>query len=448
MLKASLAPEAGALSEPVVESRTPAADRGGWRRTLMLAMMTLIYALNYLDRQVVVILQEPIKADYKLLDWQLGLLTGASISLLYTAMSIPIARWVDRGLHRVRLIATITALWSILTAACGLTRSFGQFIVARMGVGMAEAGFTPAAHSLLSDLYPVRKRPWAMGIFSLGISIGIMTGMAVGGFVAQRYDWRTALMVVGLPGIVVAAAFALLAREPARGESEVGTAVVDKVEPMKFGVAVKALWRRPAYVHVVLGSAAASFASTAIFSWVPSLLIRVHGMSLAEVGLGLGLLSGLSGLIGTSLGGWQAARFGARGLHAMLWAPIGGLALSIPLFIAAFYASSGQATLITMFAPLVLVALWTAPSIALTQSLAPLAARATASAVYIVTANVLGVALGPIVIGLLSDIFTRSTGNTGTGLRWALTVAALIFAWSILHWSLALRALKRMPAAA
>lgn len=446
MLKAAGAPEAGGLAEPVVSSPTSVPARGTWRRTLMLVMMTLIYALNYLDRQVVVILQEPIKADYQLLDWQLGLLTGASISLLYTAFSIPIARYVDRGLHRVRLIASITALWSILTAACGLTRSFGQFIVARMGVGMAEAGFAPASHSLLSDLYPVRQRPWAMGIFSLGIPIGIMTGMAVGGIVAQMYNWRTALLVVGLPGILVAVAFAFLAREPARGESDVepGGANV-KVEPMDFGVAIKALWRRPAYVHVVLGSAAASFASTAIFSWTPSLLIRVHEMSLSEVGLGLGLLSGLSGLIGTSLGGWQAAKLGARGLHAMLWLPIAGLAISIPIFIAAFYASSGMAMLLTMFVPLVLVALWTAPSIALTQSLAPLAARATASATYIVTANVIGVALGPIVIGLLSDIFAQSTGDTGTGLRWALTVAALIFIWSIVHWSLAVRALKRMP---
>lgn len=447
MFKAGLAPVPGATGKPVPATSARAPQAGG-RRGLMLAMMTLIYALNYLDRQVVVILQEPIKRDYALHDWQLGLLTGASISLFYTAMGIPIARWVDNGLHRVRLIVTITTLWSILTATCGLTRSFGQFIVARMGVGMAEAGFSPASHALLSDLYPVRRRPAAMGMFALGIPVGIMSGLALGGFVAQRYDWRTALMVVGLPGVLVALAFGLFAREPRRGESEetADGAPPAPVRPMPFGAAAAALWRRRAYVHVVLGSAAATFSLTAIFSWVPSLLIRVHGMSLSQVGLGLGLLSGVSGLVGTSLGAWQATRLGARGLHAMLWLPIAGLALSIPLYILAFHAGSGRDTLLILIAPLILVGLWTAPSIALTQSLAPVSARATASAIYIVSANVIGVALGPIAIGLLSDLFARTTGDAGAALRSALTVAAVMLVWSILHWSLALRALRRDPA--
>lgn len=391
------------------------------------------------------ILQEPIKRDFQLLDWQLGLLTGASISLLYTAMTIPIARSVDRGLNRVRLIASVTLLWSVLTAACGLTRGFGQFVVARMGVGMAEAGFTPAAHSLLSDLYPLRGRPVAMGIFSLGVPIGIMTGMAVGGVVAQHYDWRTALMVVGLPGVLVALGFALVAREPARGASEAAgdSGLALPIAPMRFGAAIGTLWHCRAYVHVVMGSAAASFAASGIFSWMPPLLIRVHGMSLSQVGLELGLLSGVSGLIGMWLGGWQAARLGARGLHAMLWAPVIGLTISIPIFIAAFHAASGSATLLILFVPLVLSGLWTAPSIALTQSLAPLAARATASAVYIVTANLIGVAMGPLVIGGLSDVLTRNMGDAGAALRWALTIAALTLIWSITHWSLALRRLMK-----
>lgn len=412
------------------------------RRALMLGMLTLIYVLNYLDRQIVVILQEPIKHEFQLQDWELGLLTGASISILYTACGIPMARWIDRGVNRIKLIAAITALWSLMTALCGFSRSFTHFIIARMGVGLAEAGFAPAAHSLLSDLYPLRKRPMAMALFALGIPLGIMLGLSIGGLVAQYYDWRTALLVVGLPGIIVALVFRLLAREPMRGASEAEPAR-GPVTPLPFKDAFRTLMRRPAYVHVVLGSAASSFVTTALFSWMPSLLIRVHGFTIAEAGLGLGLLAGVSGLIGTMLGGWQAGRLGRYGLHAMLWVPIAGIALSIPLLIYALNVGTGATILWLLLPALILTGMWSAPSIALTQSLAPVAARATASAVYIVGANLIGVAMGPIVAGILSDIFAGMTNDAATGLRWALICMALLFIWAIVHWLLAARALMR-----
>lgn len=430
---------------------TPAVPR---QRALMLAMLTLIYALNYLDRQIVVILQEPIKREYHLQDWQLGLLTGASISILYTAMGIPIARWIDRGVHRVRLIAAITVIWSVMTVLCGYTRSFGQFVIARMGVGLAEAGFTPAAHSMLSDLYPLRKRPAAMGVFAIGVSLGIMGGLSVGGIIAQRYDWRTALFVCGLPGILIALLFGLIAREPVRGATEADPAATAE-ERLSFSEAIAVLWRRKAYVHITLGSAATSFALAAMYAWFPSFLIRVHGMSLAEAGLGLGLLIGATGFIGTLLGGWQAARLGRQGLQGMLWAPIGGILLSIPLFVVALTVGSGMSTLGLLALPLILTGLWTAPAIALTQSLAPVRARATASAIYIVASNLIGVSLGPIASGLMSDIFARWTGSEATGLRWALIVSAMLLTWGVVHWALAAWALRRegpqgaiMPAAA
>lgn len=415
---------------------------GRRKRAVMLAMLTLIYVLNYLDRQVVVILQEPIKADFQLKDWELGMLTGASIGILYTACGIPLARLIDRGMNRVKLVATITALWSVMTALCGFSMNFGQFLVARMGVGLAEAGFGPASHSLLSDLYPVRRRPAAMGLFSLGIPVGIMLGLSVGGLIAQHYNWRIALLVVALPGLVMALVFRLVAGEPARGASEAET-TAGGVEPMPFGLAFKTLMRRPAYVHVVAAAAACSFASTGIFSWTPSFLIRANGLTLTQAGLGLGALAGVSGLVGTALGGWQASRFGRNGLHAMLYAPIIGLILAIPMIIFALLVGTGISTLWLLLLPLTLNALWTAPSIALTQSLAPIAARATASAVYIVGANLFGVSLGPIMIGILSDVFAQMTGDTAEGLRWALVCGALMFSWGIVHWMLALRALRR-----
>ena len=411
------------------------------KRTLMLVMLTLIYSLNYLDRQIVLILQEPIKHEFALQDWQLGLLTGGSISLFYTAMGVPLARWVDSGIHRVRMITAITVLWSILTAVGGITRNYAQLFIARIGVGMAESGYTPAAHSLLSDLYPPEKRPAAMGVFATGIPIGMMLGLMCGGFIAQHYSWRAALLIVGLPGVLVGLVFLLIAREPIRGESESGS-VPRNVGAVPFREAVAALWHKSAYVQVILASAAASFVQMGIASWLPSYLIRVHGMSLSEVGLGMGLLTGIAGLIGTGLGGWVATRLGKRGMHAMLWAPIVGLGLSIPLHIVAFSATSGIATLWLLLPPMLLVAFWTAPSIAVTQSLAPVAMRATASAVYVVSCNVIGVALGPIFAGILSDVFNRMTGDAGRGLQLSLICLSLMMLWSIFHWAIAARKLQ------
>lgn len=415
------------------------------KRALMLGMLTIIYSLNYLDRQIVLILQEPIKHEFTLQDWQLGLLTGGSISLFYTAMGVPLARLVDSGVHRIRMVAAITVLWSILTAVGGVTRNYAQLFIARVGVGMAESGYTPAAHSLLSDLYPPEKRPAAMGIFATGIPIGMMLGLIFGGFIAQHYSWRAALLIVGLPGVLVGLLFLVVGREPVRGESE-RDATAESTANIPLRQAISALWRRPAYVQVVLASAAASFVQMGISSWLPSYLIRVHGMSLSEVGLGVGVLTGMAGLVGTGLGGWLATRLGARGMHRMLWAPIFGLGLSIPFYIVAFSAGSGMATLWLLAPPMLLVAFWTAPSIALTQSLAPVATRATASAVYVVSCNVIGVALGPIFAGILSDTFNRLTGDAGRGLQLSLICLSAMMLWSVFHWLLAMRRLRQEAA--
>ena len=420
------------------------------RRTAMLLMLAFIYSLNYLDRQIVIILQEPIKADFRLADWELGLLTGGAFGLFYTAMGIPIAHVIDRGVNRVRLIALFTASWSIMTALCGLTRSFAQFFGARMGVGLAEAGFAPAAHSLISDLYPPRERPAAAGLFAIGVPVGIMAGLSIGGVVAQATDWRTALLLAGLPGIVIAVIFPLVAREPARGGTE--EAVQDGREdqqPLSFLQGLRILARRRAFVHVVAGSAAIAFAQTGISAWMPSFLIRNHGMNLAQVGLSLGLLSGLCGAVGTWAGGWQGTRLSRSGLHMALWLPIVGVLLCGPLYIVALLMGNGQSALLMLIPAIILGALWTAPSIALTQSLAPVAMRARASAVYIVAANLIGVSMGPLVTGVLSDWFARLRGgDAAMGLRDAMMSITVLFLLGAWHWAMAARLLRREAAAA
>jgi len=424
----------------------PAAS-GKARQRLFLAMLMIIYALNFVDRQILVILQESIKQEYKLSDWQLGLLTGGAVSFLYTVMGVPIARWVDRGLNRVRLIAIITALWSIMTAVCGLTHTYTQILVARMGVGLAEAGYTPAAHSLIADSYDKRHRPAAMGIFALGVPLGTMLGLSLGGAVAHQYGWRMALMVVGLPGVVVALIFWAIAREPVRGAADVAVTsdapAAGQLAPLPFWEAVKALFSIPAYVHILVASTATSFATTGITSWLPSLLIRAHGMSMVDVGIGLGAIAGGAGFLGALLGGWQATRLSSRGLHATMWIPTAGLVLAIPLFISAILFGTRSTTLWMLLVPMTLSTLWSAPSVALKQTLAPIRLRATASALSVVAANLLGVALGPIVAGALSDLFGRTTGDPAMGLRWALVAMTGSLVVGIIHWLLVIRALRR-----
>jgi len=411
----------------------------------MLLMLAFIYSLNYLDRQIVIILQEPIKADFRLADWELGLLTGGAFGIFYTAMGIPIAQIIDRGVNRVRLIAGFTAVWSVMTAACGITRSFAQFFGARMGVGLAEAGFAPAAHSLISDLYPPRERSAAAGLFAIGVPIGVMAGLSIGGVVAQATNWRTALLVAGLPGIIVAILFPLLAREPKRGATELDGGLAHSLAaPLGFLQGLRILARRRAFVHVVAGSAAIAFAQSGIAAWIPSYLIRAHSMPLAQLGLTLGLITGVCGAIGTWFGGWQGTRLSQSGLHRVLWLPIAGILLCAPLYIIVLNMGSGQSTLAMLILPITVGAFWTAPSIALTQSLAPIAMRARASAVYIVAANLIGVSMGPLVAGALSDWFTRlHGGNAALGLRDALASITIFFLLGALHWALASRALRR-----
>jgi MFS transporter, Spinster family, sphingosine-1-phosphate transporter len=279
--------------------------------------------------------------------------------------------------------------------------------------------------------------------------VGMMAGLSIGGVVAQMADWRTALLLAGLPGILIAIVFPILAREPVRGASELlGTSAGPEAgagqAQIGFMEGLRILARRRAFVHVIAGSAAFSFAQTGIATWMPSFLIRAHGLNLAQVGLGLGLISGVCGAIGTWAGGWQGTRFGKSGLHAIVWLPILGVLLCAPLYIAVLSMGSGSGALLLMAVPITLGALWTAPSIALTQSLAPVAMRARASAVYIVAANLIGVSMGPLAAGALSDLFANlHGGDAALGLRDAQMALTVFFVIGAAHWAHVSRLLKR-----
>lgn len=412
------------------------------RRRAILFMLGCIYFLNFLDRQIILILQEPIREEFSLSDTQLGLMTGSAFGLLYTLLGLPLARWLDKGVNRTRFVGAITVMWSAMTVICGFARSFTQLFFARIGVGMAEAGFTPAAHSLISDMYAPVDRPRAIGLFAPSVPIGGMAGLLIGGVLAQTYDWRVALFVAGTPGIAMAALFVLISREPARGRTE--SASLTKMPAAQLGImqSVALLLRRPAFRHVILSTSVCAFAQAGITAWLPSFLLRAHGMQLSQVGLSLGLLTGICGVIGTFGGGWQATYMARGGDHRMLLLPMFGAIASVPLFAIAFMGTGWARVELLLAFPLILGGLWTAPSIALTQNLAPVTMRAQASSVYVIGANLIGVSTGPLAVGLASDLFATYTHSSVTGLRLALIAVAFVLLLGAVHHFLAIRYIR------
>lgn len=434
------------LQAPVPSSDAPpsrpVSHIASTRTKVMLVLLSAIYGLNFLDRQIIVILQEPIKAEFGLADWQLGLVTGGVVGLFYTVMLLPLAKWVDGGVSRTRLIAAATMAWSVMTLLCGFCRTFVQLLLARIGVGVTEAAFVPAAHSLIADMYPPRDRPHAMGIFSVGLPIGMMAGLAIGGLVAQATNWRVALFAAGAPGILVAILFLCLSREPHRGAMD--AAPVAQPSRLPFLTGLNILCRRKPVFHLIAGMAAYTFVHTGIMAWMPSFLIRVHGLDLGQAGVAIGLIAGVCGAAGTFVGGWQASRMARRGQHAVLWVPIFAVLSTVPLYALFFLTTNTTTALAIMAVASFLSGFWTAPTLALIQNNAPVDLRAQASALGSMLSNLLGMAVGPVVVGVLSDFFaSMHGGDAALGLRDALLATLPLFAIVLWQWIAGARAIRR-----
>lgn len=406
-------------------------------RRITLAMLLLVYILNFIDRQIVGILQEPIKAEFGLDDWQLGLMTGVAFALFYTTLGLPIARLADRGVKRTTIITCSLAVWSVMTACCGLAQSYAQLLLARVGVGIGEAGCSPSSMSLIADHYGPERRGRAMGIFGLGIPIGSMLGVGLGGWLADAFGWRTAVMVVGLPGLALALVFRAIVPEPRRGV--VDGAGAGRLPTATFGEVFRVMVRKRSFLHLLAAGSLGSFCSAGLFIWFPAFFARTHGMSLVEVGLWWGAAVGVAGVTGTFGGGWLSDRFGGRNARIVLLIPTAAFVIALPFYFAAVTASSGMAALAFLFVPTVMSSLWIAPNMALGQSLAPIHMRVTVAASALLVNNLLGVGLGPLIVGAISDHFTRITGDAGEGLRTAMMVVGVAYGWTALHFWLASR---------
>jgi predicted MFS family arabinose efflux permease len=407
--------EAAALN-----SAAPALGRPG--RHVALAVLTAIGAINFLDRQILSVLAEPIRRELHLSDTQLGLLTGLSFALFYAVLGVPAAMLADR-VNRVKLVACACAIWSLFTGACGFATTFWHLAVARCGVGLGESGGTAPSLSILADYFPPEKRPAVIGLFTVNGPIGVFLGATVGGWAAIQFGWRGAFFLVCGAGLIAAALLVFLVREPVRGGLDPRHAA--KPAPaMSLSASARVFLSKPTLRILLLASGLAAFVSTGMLNWIPAYLMRVQEMPLAEVARWFGPAAGLCMGIGIWGGGALVNWAGARSPKAYAWIPGLSMLLTAPTLVLACMAPSWQTSLLLMCVPMVCCTMYVAPALALVQNLSPVAARATATSLLLLAFNILGPGGGPLAIGMMSDAF--AAGGAAQPLKLALMAAAPI----------------------
>jgi MFS family permease len=398
------------------------------RRYYVLSVLTLVYALNFLDRTIFNVLIEPIKKEFSLSDTAMGLLAGFGFVLFYSLLGIPIARLADR-LNRRNIVALAFAFWSAMTFLCGTATNVTSLALARIGVGLGESGSSPASQSIVADLFSKNERPRALGIFAIGTYLGIFLGYFVGGFVNQHFGWRMAFYVAGLPGIALAALLWLTISEPKRG------AMAETFTPEPLGATLRFLASQQSFVIVLVGFCLTTYTNYATAAWVPPFLARVHHLSSAEIGTYAGTFKGLAGMAGTLLGGLLVAQISRRDDRWKLWAPAIMSALAGPMF-ALCMLTPDFATMVTALAlTSFLVGFHLGPIFAIAQTVARPSMRALASALIALTATCFGQGVGPLTVGVINDALKNDYGTDAV--RYSLLSAslttmlgALLFVWA------------------
>jgi len=407
-----------------------------------LGLLVVVNIFNFLDRQILSILLEPIKRELQLSDTRMGFLTGIAFAIFYTFLGIPIARWADRGVRRT-IIALGLAVWSGMTALTGLAQNFTQLALARIGVGVGEAACSPPAQSLLSDYFPPERRATVLSIFALGIPIGIMIGYLAGGWINHHFGWRTAFFVVGSPGLVLALILWLTLREPPRGHSE-GLRASEPTATESTSEVLRFMWRLRSFRHLSLAAALHALCGYGALTFIPAFMMRVHGMTnTAELGLWLGLIAGPFAGLGTFLGGTLSDRLATRKKNARwyLWLPASATLLGVPSTFLFYLWPEGRTALLLSIPGSILSPMWLGPTAAMIQGMVKLRMRATASAIMLFIINLIGLGLGPQAVGALSDLLAPSYGHES--LRYSLLmVVAVGNTWSAVHYFLAARTLR------
>lgn len=389
-------------------------------RNYVLLLLMVVYIFNFIDRQILVILQESIKAELGLSDKQLGLLSGFTFAVFYVFCGIPIARWADRY-NRVNIVSASIAVWSAMTAISGFAANFWQLLAARIGVGVGEAGASPPSHSIISDYFPHGERGRALSVYSIGIYIGILIGFLLGGWINQFFGWRVAFFVVGLPGILMAVIVRFTLREPPRGQMDEG----DHTDVPESNIVsdLKRLWALRSFRYAALGAGFNAFLGYGSLNFMPSFVIRIYDVPVGLVGTWLALIAGCAGGVGVYLGGHLSDFFGKRDDRWPYWIPaistlVAGVLLLPMMLSNQQYVMWGIYIVATLC-----LAMFLGPTIAMAHALVGPRYRALSSSVLFFVLNIIGLGLGPLTVGAISDALAPTMGIES--IRWAIMSAAV-----------------------
>ena len=413
-------------------STAPTMKRGP-SANLVLLMLLFAYILNFLDRQILGILLEPIKEDLGFTDSELGLLTGPAFALVYSLLGLPLAILADRT-SRSKVVAGSLAVWSGFTALCGTATGFWHLFLARLGVGVGEAGGVAPSYALIADYFPAHRRARALAIFSLGVPIGLGLGSILGSWIASTFDWRTAFFVMGIAGLILAPVFAFVVKDPQRAAGAKAPSLGD------LGAVFPVIAKKRSFWLMAFGASLSSLCGYGLATWVASILIRSFDMSLVGAGQFLGSLLLIGGTIGVFMGGWLADRMGGRDKRWYAWLPTIAWLITAPLYAMGLLVENLTLVWALLIIPNALNILWLGPVTTAVQHLVAPAQRSTASGSFLLINNLIGLGVGPFLIGAISDALRETYG--ADSLRYAaLAVLSVYFLAALLMW-LASRTLR------
>ena len=437
---------------------TPAAPTTTRRQAhWALAVLTVVYAMNLIDRQIMGVLIEPVKKEFGASDTMMGFLTGLAFAAFYSALAIPFARYAD-GANRRNFVAWCCMGWSVMTGLCGMALNFTQLALARMGVAVGEAGGSAPSLSMIADLYPRAQRSRAMSVYMLGPHMGTLFGLGAGAWIAHQYGWRTAFIVMAVPGILAAMLLRWTCVEPLRGTWDGPEASqAESAQPKQtLRETLLEAWRTPGFAWIAIAGMLFGLAGYGLGIWGTAFLVRTHGLNLRDAGILVGLTGGVAAIIGALLSGWLTDKLVARDPRWQMGVPIVGTAIAIPLGMAYLLWPAGDVWQIgTLKVPVamgfsllfsVFAVWWTAPSYAAITTLVGASRRATSVAVYNLGLTVCGIGLGPFSVGVLSDLLTPAFGPLA--LRWALVIVIGGFVLAMVALILAARPYARALAKA
>jgi MFS family permease len=414
------AAEAGEAAQPdgAVLIGPPHAS-GTNNRAYVLVILTLVYVVNYLDRQILGILLPYIQKEFVINDFQAGLLSGTVFAVIYATLGIPLATLADR-MSRRNIIAASLATFSLMTVLSGYTRFFWQLLLTRFGTGIGEAGTGPSINSMIADLYPPEKRAGALAFYSAGLNIGLLLGFFGGSWMLQHYGWRSAFVASGAPGLLLVFLLLFTVREPTRGTVD---RLIDDAKTPRLLEVVRFLWGQRSFGWIAIGCSMSAFGGYAGLYFIPKFLIVSHHMTPVQVGVALSLLTGICGALGTYFAGFFADRFGRRDVNWYMYVPIIATFVSVPFAPLFYLAPSTTVTLAAAIMPSLMGAAYLGPSYAMSQGMVPLRMRAQTIGILLFVLNMIALGLGPATVGLISVLLKPALG--ADSLRYALMTSVI-----------------------